>query len=57
MLAPGIILLLLFSYLPMTGLVMAFQKYVPAKGIFHSKWVGLDNILYLFTQFSHQHSW
>ncbi|MDF2986251.1 MAG: sugar transporter permease [Eubacterium sp.] len=49
MLAPGIIALLLFSYLPMTGLVMAFQKYVPAKGFFHSKWVGLDNITYLFS--------
>jgi putative aldouronate transport system permease protein len=49
MLVPGIIILLLFSYFPMTGLVMAFQKYVPAKGFLHSKWVGLDNIIYLFS--------
>jgi putative aldouronate transport system permease protein len=31
----------------MLGLVMAFQKYVPAKGFFKSKWVGLDNIIYM----------
>lgn len=49
MMMPGIILLLIFSYLPMGGLVMAFQKYVPAKGFFRSKWVGLDNIKYLFS--------
>lgn len=49
MLVPGIIILLLFSYMPMTGLVMAFQKYVPAKGFLHSKWVGLDNIIYLLS--------
>ncbi len=47
MLLPGTIVLLIFSYIPMLGLVMAFQKYVPAKGFFKSKWVGLDNIIYM----------
>ncbi len=49
MLAPGTIALLIFSYLPMLGLIMAFQNYVPAKGFFRSKWVGLDNFKYIFS--------
>lgn len=48
MLAPGIIALIIFSYIPMFGLIMAFQNYVPAKGFFKSKWVGFDNIKYMF---------
>ncbi len=49
MLAPGTVALLIFSYLPMLGLIMAFQNYVPAKGFFRSKWVGLDNFKYIFS--------
>lgn len=48
MLIPGIICIILFCYVPMGGIVMAFQKFVPAKGIFESKWVGLDNFRYIF---------
>ncbi len=48
MLAPGIILLLIFSYIPMFGVIMAFQKFVPAKGIFGSDFVGLKNFELLF---------
>ena len=48
MLAPGMILLILFSIVPMFGIVMAFQNYMPARGILGSKWVGMANILYLF---------
>ena len=33
----------IFNYAPMVGLVMAFEKFSPAKGIFASKWVGLKN--------------
>ena len=33
----------------MGGIVMAFQKFIPAKGIFGSKWVGLKNFSYLFS--------
>ncbi len=33
----------IFNYAPMVGLLMAFEKYVPAKGLFRSKWVGLKN--------------
>lgn len=43
MLLPGMVLVAIFSLLPMVGVVMAFQKYMPAKGIFGSEWVGLKN--------------
>ena len=47
MLLPASILLLIFHYFPMAGLVMAFQNYNIGKGIMHSKFVGLDNFIYL----------
>lgn len=47
MLLPGVILTLVFSYIPILGIVIAFQKFVPSKGIFHSKWIGLDNFRYM----------
>jgi putative aldouronate transport system permease protein len=49
MLAPGIIIIFIFSYIPMAGMIIAFQKFIPAKGLFgDQKWVGLDNFKYLF---------
>jgi len=33
----------IFNYAPMVGLLMAFEKFSPVKGIFGSKWVGLKN--------------
>lgn len=48
MLLPSMIFLLLFSYLPMGGIVMAFQNYKPWLGFTGSEWVGLDNFRYLF---------
>ena len=48
MLLPGTLLLMVFSVIPMFGIVIAFQKFVPAKGFFGSRWVGLDNILFMF---------
>ncbi len=49
MLLPGMIMLLLFVFVPLFGSLMAFQNYVPAKGIFGSKWVGLDNFQFIFS--------
>lgn len=49
MLIPGLIAVFIFNYVPMFGIVMAFQKFVPAKGFLHSKWVGLDNFRYIFS--------
>lgn len=48
MAAPAILALLIFNYLPMTGLVMAFQRMDFKKGIFTSPFVGLDNFKFLF---------
>ncbi len=48
MLLPGVILSVLFHYIPIGGIVIAFQKFVPSRGIFNSKWIGLDNFHYLF---------
>lgn len=51
MLLPAMILLLIFSYFPMVGVVMAFQNFVPSGGIFQfftSEWVGLENFRYIF---------
>lgn len=50
MLLPGIVLTLIFSYVPMVGLVMAFQNYNPGKGLFHSQFVGLRNFEFIFRQ-------
>ena len=41
---PVLLYYLIFSYLPMTGLVMAFQDFIPGRGIagiYTGKWVGL----------------
>lgn len=43
MILPGLVILLIFNYLPMFGVVMAFQNYRPARGILGSDWVGLAN--------------
>ena len=40
-LGPALILTLIFRYGPMGGIMIAFQKYNPIKGIMGSKWVGL----------------
>lgn len=49
MLLPGMIFLIIFAYIPMFGIIMAFQDYVPAKGILGSEWVGLKHFETLFT--------
>lgn len=46
--APGVIALILFSYLPMAGLYMVFTKYNFKDGIFGSQFVGLQNFKFFF---------
>ncbi len=46
---PGIILLLVFSYIPMLGIIIAFKDYRNNLGIFGSKWVGFQNFKFFFT--------
>jgi putative aldouronate transport system permease protein len=49
LLIPGIIVVLIFNYFPLYGLIIAFQRYNVGLG-FKSPWVGLDNYRYLFSQ-------
>ncbi|MBP1988763.1 putative aldouronate transport system permease protein [Paenibacillus eucommiae] len=49
MLWPGLLIVLIYSYGPMLGIVIAFQKYIPAKGFFDSQWVGLANFKYFWS--------
>lgn len=46
-LLPALVLTLVFKYVPMGGVLIAFQKYNPFKGILGSEWVGFKN----FTRF------
>ena len=48
MILPGMIFVLLFNFVPMFGIIMAFQDYKPAKGFFGSAFVGLKHFKYLF---------
>lgn len=43
--------ILIFAYIPMGGLVIAFKKYNVGLGIWESPWVGLDNFKKFFTSF------
>lgn len=45
---PGLLALLIFYYLPMLGVYLAFIDYRPARGIFGSEWTGLNNFQFLF---------
>ncbi|MFC5402757.1 ABC transporter permease [Cohnella soli] len=47
MLLPSLAILAIYSYYPMAGTVIAFQNFTPAKGIWHSEWVGWDNFEYI----------
>jgi len=48
LLLPGLLYFLLFKYVPMTGIVIAFQDYSPFKGVLKSSWVGLEHFVNLF---------
>lgn len=47
MLLPAVIFLFVYNYIPLVGNLMAFEKFNPNKGLFGSKWVGLDNFKYV----------
>ncbi|MBS6195911.1 MAG: sugar ABC transporter permease [Clostridiales bacterium] len=48
MIMPGIIMIVLFNFVPMFGIVMAFQDYKPTKGFLGSAFVGFKHFKYLF---------
>jgi len=51
---PGILWYLIFAYAPMYGLVIAFQNYSPARGMFGGPWVGFEHFISFF---SSQFAW
>lgn len=46
---PALIVLVLFCYIPMFGIVIAFQDFMPTKGFIGSPFIGLERFRYLFT--------
>lgn len=49
MILPGFLFFIIFKYIPMAGIVIAFQNYDPFLGFWGSNWVGFDNFERLFT--------
>lgn len=45
---PAVLFSIIFAYLPMIGVAIAFQDFNPLKGLWHSEWVGLDNFKFFF---------
>ena len=43
--------IIIFAYVPMGGLVIAFKHYSVRKGLFGSDWVGLDNFIKFFESY------
>lgn len=48
LLLPALVMLIIFKYLPMGGVVIAFKDYKYSQGIFGSAWVGLENFEFFF---------
>ncbi len=54
MLWPAIIIIVIFDFIPMSGLLMAFKAYDPIsgfKGIFTSQWNNFENFMTIFRNF------
>ncbi len=47
MLIPGVIIVLIYCYIPMAGNIIAFQDFTPLMGYAKADWVGLDNFQYM----------
>ncbi|TBL78705.1 sugar ABC transporter permease [Paenibacillus thalictri] len=54
MLAPGLLYFLIFKYVPMWGLLIAFQNYQPVRGFLESDWAGLTHFAAFFRD---EHFW
>jgi putative aldouronate transport system permease protein len=49
MIAPAVILIFVFAYIPMAGAQIAFRDYNPIQGIWGSPWVGFENFEWFFS--------
>ena len=48
MVIPALVWMVMINIVPMFGIVMAFQDFNPGRGIFGSKFIGLENFEYMF---------
>ena len=48
MVIPALVWMVLINIVPMFGIIMAFQDFNPGRGIFRSKFIGLENFEYMF---------
>jgi putative aldouronate transport system permease protein len=48
MLLPAVLYVVIFAYIPMVGIIVAFKNYNFSKGFFGSAWCGLSNFKFLF---------
>ena len=48
MLAPTVIYFIIFNYIPMAGIIVAFKNYRYDRGILFSPWTGFDNFKFFF---------
>lgn len=50
-LLPSVVYIIIFNYVPLYGIQMAFRNFKPAKGIWGSAWVGMDNFMRFFNSY------
>jgi len=48
MIMPAVAYFILFSYIPMPGIVIAFKKFTYSGGVFGSPWIGFENFRFFF---------
>lgn len=48
MLLPAVVYVIIFSYIPMGGIIVAFKRFSFSKGFLGSPWCGLENFRFLF---------
>ena len=49
LIVPGLLAFVLFNYVPMVGMIIAFKRFSMSVGILHSPWAGLENFRRLFS--------
>ena len=48
LLIPAVVYFLIFNYVPMYGIIIAFKDFNFSKGIVGSPWIGFENFRYMF---------
>jgi len=46
---PAIIVMFIFNYVPLYGIILPFKDYKPMEGVFNSAWVGFENFRFIFS--------